>query len=99
MLEWNGPIIYEPLDYFSALNQLFINRHISSELIFRPWLVVMVASLFWTMFVQLYLRDSAPWILSALANQYSLITILGGAISFLLAFRLARGAVRFYDAR
>ena len=99
MLDWDGPLVYDPLDYFSALNLLFIHGHMSSELIFRPWLVVMAACLSWTIFVQLYLKDSAPWILAALSNQYSLITILGGAISFLLAFRLARAAVRFYDAR
>jgi hypothetical protein len=53
----------------------------------------------WTVIYDLWLKNPPESIASNLQGLQILIGMKGAAITFLLAFRLARAAVRFYDAR
>ena len=97
-LIWSGPIAYESLGYFSVFSVLLCSHFVSYKLILWPWVTIMIACIVWTLVYELCLPKSSS-LLTNLEGLEVLITMKGGAITFLLAFRLARAAVRFYDAR
>jgi hypothetical protein len=97
--EWAGPVAYEPLAYFSIFRALYSSNFASYKLTFVPWLVVVVMIALWTVIYELWLNSPPDPISSNLQGLQMLIGVMGAAITFLLAFRLARAAVRFYDAR
>ena len=98
-LEWSGPIAYDPLSFFSIFGALYSSNFASYKLTIVPWLVVVVLIVLWTVIYDRWLKSPPDPISSNLQGLQTLIGMLGAAITFLLAFRLARAAVRFYDAR
>jgi ion channel-forming bestrophin family protein len=98
-LEWSGPISYESLHYFSVFPVLFSTHFVSYKLVLAPWISIMTLCTLWTYIYIILLPSPSLVSLENLQGLEILITMKGGAITFLLAFRLARAAVRFYDAR
>ena len=98
-LEWSGPIICERLDYFSVFTQLFWSNFASYRLVLCPWMLVIIFCVIWISITQLWLPHPSDELRQNVSGLDILITVKGGAIAFLLAFRLARTSVRFYDAR
>jgi hypothetical protein len=99
-LEWAGPITFEPLDFFSVFKSLFRNGFESYSTIFWPWISIMVLCVIWSLIINIWLEDFMPNVLDMIVQEgLAFAGILGGAISFLLAFRLARAAARFWDCR
>ena len=97
--EWSGPISYESIGYFSVFPVLMLSCFVSYKLILSPWITVMAACTLWTVIYLIWLPSPSPVLENNLKGLEVLITMKGSAITFLLAFRLARAAVRFYDAR
>ena len=97
--EWSGPIVCEHLDYFSVFTQLFWSNFASYRLILSPWITIMILCVIWILITQLLLPPPSYALQQNVLGLDVLITVKGGAIAFLLAFRLARTSVRFYDAR
>ena len=98
-LEWSGPIICEQLDYFSVFTMLFLSNFASYRLIMFPFGTMMILCVIWILITEIWLATPSDALRQNLLGLEVLITSLGGAIAFLLAFRLARTSVRFYDAR
>ena len=98
-LGWSGPIICEEPDYFSVFTKLFWSNFASYRLILPPWVAVMILCVIWILITEIWLPPPSDALRQNLLGLEVLITSLGGAIAFLLAFRLARTSVRFYDAR
>ena len=98
--EWAGPITFEPLDFFSVFKSLFRNGFESYTTVFWPWVSIMILCVIWSLAINVWLQDSMPDVLDTIVQEgLAFAGMLGGAISFLLAFRLARAAARFWDCR
>ncbi len=78
---------------------MYSSKFSSYRLTFIPWLLVVVLVVVWTAIYDKWQRNPPESITSNLLGLQILIGMKGAAITFLLAFRLARAAVRFYDAR
>ena len=97
--DWAGPISYDPLSFFSVFHVLFKSSFISYRITFLPWLSVVALSFIWTLVTKLWIPENAPWMVDVFVCLQPMGGMLGGTVSILLAFRLARAAVRFYDSR
>ena len=96
---WSGPVVCERLSYFSVISMLYQSSFASYQLILSPWMVVMSFCIFWVSVTELLLPGPSDKVRENLLALEVLVTIKGGAIAFLLAFRISRTSVRFYDAR
>jgi hypothetical protein len=98
--DWAGPIDFEPLNFFSVFKAMFSNGFESYSTIFWPWFSIMILCVLWSLMKYLWLDDLMPDVLDVIIQEgLAFAGILGGAISFLLAFRLARAASRFWECR
>ncbi len=99
-MEWAGPITFEPLEFFSVFKALFRNGFESYSTVFWPWIGIMILCVIWSLIINIWLEDLMPNVLEMIVQEgLAFAGMLGGAISFLLAFRLARAAARFWDCR
>jgi hypothetical protein len=99
-LQWAGPITFEPLEFFSVFKFLFRNGCDSYSTVFWPWVGIMILCVIWSLIIKIGLEDFMPHVLDMIIQEgLAFAGLLGGAISFLLAFRLARAAARFWDCR
>jgi hypothetical protein len=97
--EWSGPCAYEPLEYFSPLRVLVRNNFANYRVTRWPWLLVIMFSIFWTLALKFEDKDGPLSLLESVEGLDNIVSMFGGTLSILLAFRLARAAVRYYDAR
>ena len=99
-LDWAGPIIFEPLDFFSVFKAMFRNGFESYSTVLWPWSSIMILCVIWSLMINIWLEAVVPNVLDMIVQEgLAFAGILGGAISFLLAFRLARAAARFWECR
>ena len=95
-VSWTGPIAYDPLGFFDVFRVLLSSSFSSYSMTLKPWIAIMAFTCLWT----LVFKFGLPTGFSLKFSGAELVAgMLGGAISILLAFRLARAAIRFYDAR
>lgn len=97
--DWSGPIVYNPLDFFSVFFTLVKSSCISYRITLAPSLLVLITSIIWTFVTKYWFQEIAPWTESAFVSLQPMGGMLGGTVSIMLAFRLARAAIRFYDSR
>ena len=97
--DWTGPIAYDPLDFFSVFRVLFTSGFTSYSITVAPLILVIMFSILCTLVITSWMPSNAPRAIDALISLQPMGGMLGGTVSILLAFRLARAAVRFYDSR
>eukprot|EP00667_Euglena_gracilis_P011463 EG_transcript_11696 len=99
---WTGPGAYDPYHYFSVFHPRFLLYHLQCRVFLIPFAAVNLLAVGWVILVQvLFACTAAPCtgFLAQLTSLSSFLTLFQVILALLLSFRLARCAVRFYDAR